>query len=145
MLQTLTVISSIPTTILATTCKTLSANVAQVQNLSNRQLLAFEVECLAYRLKQAGGVDYTANHPQLRTDAESLLGVFQMNDNPLGNSLANHIEAVIEWNAAYKATTTIGTDVGAIIVLAGRLSELPSSFLWIMVLYLRYCLSILAV
>lgn len=145
MVQTLTAISSIPTTILATTATTLSANLAQVRNLSNRQLLAFEVECLAYRLKQAAGVDYTANHPQLRQDAESLLGVFQMNDNPLGNSLASHLEAVIEWNAAYKATATIGTDVSAIIILAADLSELPSSFLWIMVLYLRYCLSILAV
>jgi hypothetical protein len=145
MVQTLTAISSIPTTILTTTASTLSANIAQLQNLSNRQVLAFEVECLCYRLKQAGGVDYTANHPQLRQDAESLLGVFQMNDNPLGNSLAIHVEAAIEWNAASQASSGISTDVSAIIITAGRLSETPSSFLWIMVLYLRYCLSILAV
>jgi hypothetical protein len=135
----------VPTTFLATTGTKLSANVTQLQNLSNRQLLAFEVECLAYELQAYGGVDYRTNHPQLRQDAVTLLGAFPLNDNPLGNALYNHVEAANAWASAYNKTSAIGTDVSAIIILTGRLSETPSSFLCLMILYLRYCLAVLSV
>jgi hypothetical protein len=143
--QTLTPFPALTSPITPAQAKTLSANVAQIQNLDNREVLAFEVVSLIYELNAKGGTNYVSNHPQLRTDVTSFMGVFSIIQFSTGSSSIRHMQAVIAWNAAYAATTAIGTDVQAIIVAMKGERETPESVLWQYIIYLRYCLSILAV
>ena len=100
---------------------TLSANVAAIQNLSNREVLALSVLSKIYELNHIGGKDYRTNHAQLRTDATSFMGGFSLVDLGPAEQLSARIRAVIDWNAGYIADNTLGTDVATLVTnMAGQ-------------------------
>ena len=142
MTQTLTAFPAITSPIKTSDANTLSGNVAQIQNLDNRQTLAFAAYCLTYLLHEAGGTDYRTNLKQLRQDVTSMMGTFQPMGEPSGGALFSKIIAVILWDAAFAADSTLGTNVGTILTSADYLRETPESVLWQYILFLLYALAI---
>jgi hypothetical protein len=120
----------------------LSANLAAIANLSNRDVLAFSVYAKIYQLAAAGGANYKASHAQLRTDATNFLGqdMGLLND-PRNGDYSCRIQAVIDWNAAYLVDNTITTDVWTISAGLKGLRETPEPTLLMFYFYLRYQLA----
>lgn len=116
--------------------KTVSANLAAIQNLDNRATIALSVLGAIYELQGNGGFDYRTNKKQLRVDAQSLLGVYNTNTYLEGQSAK--LRAVFDWNDGYKANNTLGTDVNALVVLMGSLRENPEYILELQYYFLQY-------
>ena len=144
MAQTLTSwpAKSITEPVAVTQAKTLAANVAAIQNLSNRQVIALSVLGKIYELAHIGGVDYRANHKQLRIDSTSFMGAFSMVSLPTEGDLSARIRAVIDWNAGYLADSTLGTDVNALVANMAGLRETPEATLTWEYYFLLYQLGV---
>lgn len=140
--QKFTAITTIGVPVGVADANKLNANVVQIANLSNRQVLAISVVSLCYLLHSYSGVDYRTNLGLLQSDSGSMLNTFTPNDFPDGGSLLSRMAAVIDWNAGYEKDSSLTTDVGTILGVAKGLPELPESTLWLEILFLRHCLSI---
>jgi hypothetical protein len=122
---------------------TLSNNVAQIQNWNDQQVAALSVLSLAYLLNHAGGTNYTANLPQLATDATAFMGGFSPLVFPETLPQFDRFQAVIDWNAAYAAgATSIGTNINTLLTNIGFLQDTPFATLMQYDVYLRYACSI---
>lgn len=134
--------NSITEPVTVTQSEVLAANVAAIQNLSNREVLALAVLGAIYELQAKGGYDYRTNHKQLRIDSAAFMGAFSAISIPNGGELTNRIMAVIAWNAAYQASNAIGTDVNALVLNMAGLRETPEATLTWEYYYLLYQLAI---
>ena len=143
LLSVFTAFSALTVPVTPAQAKTLSNNVAQVQNWNNRQTLALSVLALAYKLNHAGGTDYRTNLKQLVIDATSFMGVFEVvnADREPGGPL-DDFEAVCDWNAAYNVDTTIGTNINTILGNISFLQDTPQATLRLYIVFLRYAGSI---
>lgn len=144
MAQTLAILPAITSPVTVIQAKTFSANLAAIANLNNREVIALSVISKIYQLKAKGGTDYTGNsgYKQLQKDVTSLLGMFSLEAFLADNTQFQKMQAVLDWNAGYTATTTLGTDVNALRVLMLGLAETPSSTLNLYRLFLLYMLAV---
>ncbi len=141
MSMTLTQLPAITSPVTVAQAATLSANVAAIRALDNRETLALSVLAKIYQLNHAGGTDYRANHKQLRIDATSLLGEFAFEAGAPGITRLSKIKAVLDWNAAYTADATIGTDVNALVNAMAGMRETPEATLMLFYYFLLYKLA----
>jgi hypothetical protein len=138
--QTLTVLSALSTPPVLTEANALMANVAAINNLDNRQLLALRVLALAYALNDGGGTDYRTNFPLLIESATNLFGGNAINIiiPPYNSEIAGKIEAVLDWNAGYTADNTLSTDVDTLVAEMGILRQLNETQLLRIIFFLKW-------
>lgn len=141
MSQTLTILPAITTPVTMLQNKTLSANVAAIQNLSNREVMALMVISKIHQLS-ATGTDYRLNHKQLRTDATAFMGGFSWENFPPGGTMMNRIQAVLAWNAGRAADATLSTDVNVLEAEMAGMRETPETTLWTFYFFLLYKLAV---
>lgn len=125
-----------------TDSKILSANVAAIQNLSNREVVGLSVLGAIYELASKSGPDYRANHKQLRIDSTSFMGGFSLCSMSTAGDLSSRIRAVLDWNNGYAADNTLGTDVNALVLNMGGIRETPETTLTWEYYYLLYQLAV---
>jgi hypothetical protein len=128
-----------------TSAATLSANIAQLADLNERQVLAVSVISLIYLLWGKGGTDYRSSLSVLQSDTATMMEPLGLIDFFVGPSVFARLQAAIDWNAGYAEETTLGTDVETLLINSHGLQDLPESTLWHEIIFLRYKLSILAV
>lgn len=141
MSQILTALPAITSPVTIVQEATLRANVAAIQNLSNREVIALSVVAKIYQLA-VPGTNYKANHKQLRADATTFMGGFSLENFPPGGTLISRVQAVIDWNAGFAADATLGTDVNALVALMAGFRETPESTLCLFRLFLLYKLAV---
>ncbi len=138
--QTLTVLSALSTPPVLTEANALMANVAAINNLDNRQILALRVLALAYALNDGGGTDYRTNFPLLIESATNLFGGNAINIiiPPYNSEIAGKIEAVLDWNSGYTADNTLSTDVDTLVAEMGILRQLNETQLLRIIFFLKW-------
>lgn len=118
---------------------TLSKNISAIANLDNRQVLSLAILGKIHECYIVYGIDYRANHKQLRTDAAGLMGAIPgvgVAAEPL-----SRVEAVIAWNAGLVSDSTTPTDVNALVAEMGRFREIPEQTLRQIYYFLLYLVS----
>jgi len=143
MSQILAIFPALSSPVKVTDAATLSANMAAIDNLDNREVIGFSVVALIHELNSKGGTDYRTNHKQLRIDATSLMGVFPIEGLCLDRFAK--FRAVIEWNTAFGLDAALTTSVATILAEEAGLRETPESTLLKFYYFLRYKLSLLGI
>ncbi len=141
MSQTLAALPALSSPVKVTDAKTLSANMAAIDNLNPRQVLSLSVISKIHELVSQGGTDYRTNHKQLRIDAQNLLGVFSVAGYDVG--LFSKMRAVIDWNAAKVQDATFSASVNTLVSEMAGLRETPEATLAMFYQFLLYKLSLL--
>lgn len=120
----------------------LSANIAAINNLDNRQLVAL---CVLGKIHEffAVGFDYRNNHNQLRLDAAGFFGGFSF----VGSDVSPFLKAmtVMEWYTGKATDPTFSSNVNALIAEMGYFREMPENTLWQMYFYIKYKLCLIGV
>ena len=124
--------------------KTLSNNVAQIQNWDNREVLALAAYALTFVLNHAGGTDYRTNHAQLNTDVQTFMGVFGNMGGVDGYS-TDKMLAVIFWNQAFAVDATITANLNTILSNMKGIPWHSEPDLRNYIVFLRYACSIKSV
>ncbi len=140
MAQTLVILPAITSPVTVKQASTFSGNLCAIANLNNREVKALSVIALIYLLNNKGGTDYRTNHKQLRTDATSFFGEFPI----MGNldQQESRYRAVLDWNAAYTADTSVSADVNTIVSNMAGMRETPEPTLLSFIFFLRYKLAL---
>lgn len=143
MAQTLVALSALSTPPVLTEVNELMANVAAINNLDNRQILALRVLALAYALNDAGGTDYRTDFPLLIESATNLFGGNAVNIiiPPYNAEIAGKIEAVLDWNVGYAADSSLPTDVNELVDEMGILRQLNETQLMLIIFFLKWKLA----
>lgn len=143
MSQTLTANTNLSSPVKVTDFKTLSANLAAIDNLDNREVIALSVVSLIHELNSKNGTDYRTNHKQLRIDATSFMGGFSV----IGMDLSrfDKMRAAIEWSTAFGLDAALTTNVNTIVKEMDAMRQTPESTLSLFYYFLRYKLSLLGI
>jgi hypothetical protein len=144
MAQTLTALPALSSPFPLTQYATLAQNVAAIQNLDNRMIIALSVVSKIYELAGRGGTDYRNNKAQLRKDAHAIKGAFSWEYFNAGSALANHIWAVLNWNQAQAKDATLSGDVNTLVASMGAERETPETTLWTFYFFLLYQIAAVA-
>jgi hypothetical protein len=124
-------------------CKTLVADVQQIQYCDNRQVLAISVLANIYILAHAGGTNYKANLPQMVTDATTFIGsISRTMFSGISNDMLDQFEAITDWNTAFGLDATITANLNTLLSNISFLQSTPESTLRGYLVYLRYACSI---
>lgn len=142
MSQILTILPAVSNPPTLNESSTFNKNVSALANLNNRQLLAIRILAKVYTLNINGGTDYRSDFGLLVRSAAALFGnAFNVTVNPIEGSPENLWEAVLDWNAGYVATATLGTNVETLLVTTATLANYPEATLYQIILFLRYKLA----
>jgi hypothetical protein len=123
MSQTLTVLPAVTSPVTVAQAATLSANLAAINDLDNRMVIALSVISAIHELAGVGGFDYRTNHKQLRQDASTYMNVF--NTMTYLEGQAAKLRAVLDWNDGKVADATTSSDVNTLVKEMAGMRETP--------------------